>query len=207
MEETSLRRQSEFMSLPYPNGLLERLRNGKRSWSWPLRIAAVVGFLVTVYLIVSYNPTIRVGPRPYGAHLKESAHNLMKQLPYNHALESHIAHLESIQKWQAPVGMRVIGLVFYGRRRFVSILNCYLQVYFACAVEVRCFRTLTALVAKLGGEWWDHSGIYLCGQDRGQGRSCVSRRASCFKSQIFCPTQYRSRIIRLQSYVECCRER
>ncbi|MCJ1405839.1 hypothetical protein MMC11_009069 [Xylographa trunciseda] len=115
------------MSLPHPNGLLEKLRNGKRGWSWPIRIAAVVGFLVTVYLVVSYNPGIRVALRPYSPAQEKAPHTSTKALPYNHALQSHIAHLEEVQRWQAPAGMKVIGLVFYGRRRFVTILNCYLQ--------------------------------------------------------------------------------
>ncbi|MCJ1379589.1 hypothetical protein MMC17_002691 [Xylographa soralifera] len=115
------------MSLPYPNNFLEKLRNGKRSWSWPIRIAGVVGFLVTVYLIVSYNPGMRIGLRPYSASHEQPPHNITKALPYSHSLQSHIAHLEEIQRWQPPAGMKVIGLVFYGRRRFVTILNCYLQ--------------------------------------------------------------------------------
>ncbi|MCJ1320028.1 hypothetical protein MMC15_005364 [Xylographa vitiligo] len=115
------------MSLPSPNGLLEKLRNGKRSRSWPLRVAGIVGFLVTVFLLVSYNPGMRIALRPHSASHERPLHNVTKPLPYRHALESHIAHLEEIQRWQPPPGMRVIGLVFYGRRRFVTILNCYLQ--------------------------------------------------------------------------------
>ncbi|KAI9804742.1 MAG: hypothetical protein M1825_001110 [Sarcosagium campestre] len=29
--------------------------------------------------------------------------------------------------WQKPEGLRVVGLVFFGRKRFVSILDCYLK--------------------------------------------------------------------------------
>ena len=144
------------MSLPSPNGLLEKLRNGKRSRSWPLRVAGIVGFLVTVFLLVSYNPGMRIALRPHSASHERPLHNVTKPLPYRHALESHIAHLEEIQRWQPPPGMRVIGLVFYGRRRFVTILNCYLQVCCVCASKLWSFHPLTASAAKFGGERWNH---------------------------------------------------
>ncbi|MCJ1369199.1 hypothetical protein MMC20_000408 [Loxospora ochrophaea] len=48
-------------------------------------------------------------------------------LPFEPSLNSQISHLQEIQEWQKPVGLKVVGLVFYGRRRFVSILECYLQ--------------------------------------------------------------------------------
>ena len=32
------------------------------------------------------------------------------------------------QAWQKAIDFRIVGLVFYGRRQYVSILNCYLQV-------------------------------------------------------------------------------
>jgi hypothetical protein len=30
--------------------------------------------------------------------------------------------------FRKPPGVKIVGLVFYGRREFVEILNCYLQV-------------------------------------------------------------------------------
>jgi hypothetical protein len=30
--------------------------------------------------------------------------------------------------FRKPPGLKIVGLVFYGRREFVEILNCYLQV-------------------------------------------------------------------------------
>jgi hypothetical protein len=33
----------------------------------------------------------------------------------------------TLGEWQKPDGLKVIAIVFYGRRRYVEILNCYLQ--------------------------------------------------------------------------------
>ena len=35
---------------------------------------------------------------------------------------------KTLSQWQKPANVKVIGLVFYGRRRFVEILQCYLHV-------------------------------------------------------------------------------
>lgn len=31
------------------------------------------------------------------------------------------------QQWNEAIDFRLVGLIFYGRREFVSILDCYLQ--------------------------------------------------------------------------------
>jgi hypothetical protein len=43
---------------------------------------------------------------------------------------SHIGDPSSqtLREWRKPAGMKVIGLVFYGRKDFVEVLDCYLQV-------------------------------------------------------------------------------
>ena len=53
---------------------------------------------------------------------------LHKADPATAHFENHIKELHEIAQWKKPSGMKVIGLVFYGRRRFVSILDCYLKV-------------------------------------------------------------------------------
>lgn len=113
------------------NGLVDRMRTGKQSWTWPIRIAGIVGLLATVYLIILYHPQIQRAPIPYTIHREPALSRpakLLKPLAYDHALEGHIEHLREIERWHPPTGMKVVGLVFYGRRRFVSVLNCYLQV-------------------------------------------------------------------------------
>lgn len=38
--------------------------------------------------------------------------------------------MEDLAHWQKPKGIeKIMGLVFYGRRQSVSILDCYLKVY------------------------------------------------------------------------------
>lgn len=43
-------------------------------------------------------------------------------------LDRHIQEIKQIAEWTPPPGMKVVALIFYGRRRFVSILDCYLKV-------------------------------------------------------------------------------
>lgn len=35
---------------------------------------------------------------------------------------------QRLAKWTVPSNVKVVGLVFYGRRRTASILSCYLEV-------------------------------------------------------------------------------
>lgn len=46
-----------------------------------------------------------------------------------HGSGSHIGEPSSseLRNWKKPQGMKIIGLVFYGRRQFVEVLDCYLQ--------------------------------------------------------------------------------
>jgi hypothetical protein len=43
---------------------------------------------------------------------------------------SHIGRpsIEALRQWRKPAGLKVIGLVFYGRKQFVEVLDCYLKV-------------------------------------------------------------------------------
>ena len=38
------------------------------------------------------------------------------------------SRMKDIMAWKKPPGMKVVALVFYGRRRYVSVLECYLKV-------------------------------------------------------------------------------
>jgi hypothetical protein len=33
------------------------------------------------------------------------------------------------EQWQKPEDLRVVGLIFYGRQEYASILECYVQVW------------------------------------------------------------------------------
>jgi hypothetical protein len=35
---------------------------------------------------------------------------------------------QALRAWKKPDGLKVIGLVFYGRKEFVEVLDCYLKV-------------------------------------------------------------------------------
>jgi hypothetical protein len=34
----------------------------------------------------------------------------------------------AVEEWRNAIDFKIVGLVFYGRKEFVSILNCYLEV-------------------------------------------------------------------------------
>ena len=50
------------------------------------------------------------------------------KLPYDPSLQGELDHLKKLESWTKPHSLKVVALVFYGRSRFVSILDCYLQV-------------------------------------------------------------------------------
>ena len=109
------------------------MRNASsRMWAWPLRITCLAGLLLLVYSVIFYHSNISF--RPQTKHGKEIEKHTKPPLDA-HALDYRIAHLKEIAEWQKPEGMRVIGLVFYGRRRYVSILQCYLQVCIARSIS------------------------------------------------------------------------
>jgi len=35
---------------------------------------------------------------------------------------------QALREWKKPEDLKIIGLVFYGRKEFVEILDCYLKV-------------------------------------------------------------------------------
>lgn len=42
--------------------------------------------------------------------------------------EAHSNLMKDVTVWKKPPGMKVVALIFYGRRRYVSVLECYLKV-------------------------------------------------------------------------------
>ena len=41
---------------------------------------------------------------------------------------ARLAHEQELVQWTKPKDVKIIGLVFYGRKRYVEILECYLRV-------------------------------------------------------------------------------
>ena len=107
--------------------MFNTLRNSKRPWQWPLRIVAVSALLAVVYLIIFYHADI---PLPKQLQPASQMPPILKPHPQfaPHTLDGHIQQLKDVAEWQKPSELKVMGLVFFGRRRFVSILQCYLQV-------------------------------------------------------------------------------
>ena len=62
------------------------------------------------------------------ASIKSSAPAFLSWQGKNQSQHIAPSREEHISRWQKPTGIKVIGLVFYGRRRFAEILQCYLHV-------------------------------------------------------------------------------
>ena len=93
-------------------------------YSWPSRRVAILTTVVLATMVVLvYNSMIL--PISYRERLGWT-NSLAQQ--HRHAQDMRIAHLKDIAQWDKPIGLKVIGLVFYGRQRYVSILECYLRV-------------------------------------------------------------------------------
>lgn len=99
------------------------------SSAWPSRRPAVfftlslIASLFLLYPLISWR-------RSFGTN--GSWLNLPLRPPsihHNQVLDGNIAHLKEIAEWEKPEDMKVIALVFYGRRRYVEILDCYLKVH------------------------------------------------------------------------------
>ena len=84
--------------------------------NWSLRL---LGVFLTIYILILYFPTWR-SPRA----LHQNGHSIQD----SKSIENQIAHIEDIRNWQKPVDLQIIGLVFYGRREYVAVLDCYLKV-------------------------------------------------------------------------------
>ena len=71
---------------------------------------------------------LTLGPHP-STHLPSlpgyRPHSVDRETAY---FEARIKEMHAIAEWKKPRAMKVIGLIFYGRRRFVSVLDCYLKV-------------------------------------------------------------------------------
>ena len=95
------------------------------TWSFR-RLAIISTFSVLAFLLLYSN---LVSLKSYGAHRSFLGPYLGSgYIDHNHALDGNIAHLKEVAKWEKPKGMKIVGLVFYGRRRYVEILDCYLKV-------------------------------------------------------------------------------
>ena len=90
---------------------------------------------------------------------------------------SHIGKpsIESLRGWRKPASLKVIGLVFYGRREFVEILDCYLKVIFTFIKMIWRAGSMANMSFAEESRWkwrvtrWSH----ICSSHRQQGRSWV----------------------------------
>jgi len=71
---------------------------------------------------------------------------------------------EGIESYEKPPGFRIVGLVFYGRREYVRILDCYLQASSTDHWDNAC-RWLTTTLAESGSKWRNARRGYFRGSD------------------------------------------
>ena len=146
--------------------MFNTLRNSKRPWQWPIRIIAISALLATVYLIIFYHTEIPL-PKQFQPVPKMPPIRKPKPQFSPHNLDGYIQRLKDVAEWQKPPELKVMGLVFFGRRRFVSVLQCYLQVHTKRFFEIVWLILLanqSICIAKSGGK------------RRGSGWHCLRRQ-------------------------------
>ena len=102
-------------------------RSPTAAWS-SRRLATLSTFSLLVFLILSFHLISRNQSGSNSSWL-DIYHSKSHSIRHNHALDGNIAHLKEVAEWDKPKGMKVVALVFYGRRRYVEILDCYLKVH------------------------------------------------------------------------------
>lgn len=96
--------------------------------SWKLRSFAIALFLILcTFLFTSANPDAA----PYRAWKTTSELSKYRKSSHKGIQASHLTQhpfKEPIENFEKPLDFRIVALVFFGRREYVSILDCYLQV-------------------------------------------------------------------------------
>ena len=105
----------------------------------PRRLAIFPILLLLVFLLLCYYLTSwRDHSAQNGSRLNLAANlttiNHTHAIDQKYAMDDTIEHLREIADWVKPAEMKVIALVFYGRRRFVRILDCYLRVHISLLI-------------------------------------------------------------------------
>ena len=92
--------------------------------SWRVRILAIVVFLV---LCTFFFPSSSRDEASYrGSELSKYRKNSHKSVQAAHLTQHPFR--EPIENFEKPLDFRIVALVFFGRREYVQILDCYLKV-------------------------------------------------------------------------------
>lgn len=102
-------------------------KSSSSTWS-SRRLAALftfslITFLFLLYHLISWKRSFETDGSWLNLHLRPPS------IQNNQVLDGNIARLKEITEWEKPEGMKIVALVFYGRRRYVEILDCYLKVH------------------------------------------------------------------------------
>lgn len=88
---------------------------------------------------------------------------------HKHAVDDIIEHLRGIAEWEKPADLKVVALVFYGRRRFVQILDCYLKVHTYFSINlIHCSALISAYVAESCRKWRNLDEVIFVAKTKGE---------------------------------------
>ena len=119
---------------------MNRIWRRTKIWIWVAEAVLLATLLFIVINFALYLSDSRGPPRGRITVLDTTA-----PLAFDvSSVQNHIEHLKSVQEWQKPPDLHVVGLVFFGRRRFVEILNCYLQVCESSLASAGCVLEILA---------------------------------------------------------------
>jgi hypothetical protein len=125
-----------FHNIMFPNPLARHTTSLKALTSQPITRFVLAGtlFLSLILLLWSSQSPHPKAPWKGGPPSRDQADRGGPLLIYyglgsSHGSGSHIGEPSSseLRNWKKPEGMKIIGLVFYGRRQFVEVLDCYLK--------------------------------------------------------------------------------
>src|SRR5689334_3498070 len=119
------------------------------SYSWRLCAICFVSLCLSLLFIAVQQGTIRVThfvPIQPPSHLLGDASNSQSSLqpasrlpspPLRNDLQTPGSSLSParVTSFEKPANLKIIGLVFYGRKETVEILNCYLQVSYQISLQ------------------------------------------------------------------------
>lgn len=86
--------------------------------------------------------------------------------PISGSFRGSSSGIPASQERTKAIDLRIVGLIFYGRREFVSILHCYLEA----STRQRRMSTTDSRKAQPEEKWRSFGRSYLCSQDREEGR-------------------------------------
>jgi hypothetical protein len=115
-----------FHNIMFPNPFARHTTSLKALTSQPITRFILAGTLFLSLILLLWSSQ---SPHPKDLGWKSGPPPPHYWPGSKHGSGSHIGEPSSseLRNWKKPAGMKIIGLVFYGRRQFVEVLDCYLK--------------------------------------------------------------------------------